>query len=47
MKQPQKFLLKSFSIELPEEKAQLYKKVFTECCDVAQSGGCGCNEKEK
>jgi hypothetical protein len=35
------------TIERPEEQAHLYKKVFTECCDVAQSGGCGCNEKEK
>ena len=33
------------TIERPEEQAQLYKKVFTECCDVAQSVGCGCNEK--
>lgn len=32
------------SIEDPAEKAKLYKKVFTECCDVPQSGGCGCNE---
>jgi hypothetical protein len=27
----------------PTQKATLYKKVFTDCCDVAQSG-CGCNE---
>lgn len=24
------------------EKAKLYKKIFSECCDVPQSGGCGC-----
>jgi hypothetical protein len=23
------------------EKAKMYKKVFGECCDVSQSGGCG------
>lgn len=34
------------SIELPEERAKLYKKVFTECCDVAQSCGCGCNNQK-
>lgn len=36
-------------IDRPEERAQFYKKVFTECCDVPQSGGCGCgcNDKEK
>lgn len=28
----------------PVEKAKLYKKVFTDCCDVPQSGGCGCND---
>lgn len=28
----------------PIEKAKLYKKVFTDCCDVPQSGGCGCND---
>lgn len=32
------------AIEDPVEKAKLYKKVFTECCNVPQSGGCGCNE---
>ena len=26
------------------EKATLYKKVFTDCCDVPQSGGCGCHD---
>lgn len=26
----------------PIEKAKLYKKIFTDCCDVPQSGGCGC-----
>jgi len=26
----------------PIERAKLYKKVFTDCCDVPQSGGCGC-----
>lgn len=28
----------------PIEKAKLYKKVFTDCCDVPQIKGCGCNE---
>lgn len=28
----------------PIEKAKLYKKVFTDCCDVPQSGGCGCQD---
>ncbi len=28
----------------PQEQARLYKKVFTDCCDVPQSGGCGCND---
>lgn len=28
----------------PIERAKLYKKVFTDCCDVPQSGGCGCND---
>lgn len=29
----------------PIERAKLYKKVFSDCCDVPQSGcGCGCNE---
>lgn len=32
------------SIPDPIEKAKLYKKVFTDCCDVPQSGGCGCND---
>jgi hypothetical protein len=31
------------SITDPAEKAALYKKVFSDCCDVAQSG-CGCNQ---
>ncbi|MFN0030834.1 MAG: hypothetical protein ACKVOR_01595 [Flavobacteriales bacterium] len=31
------------SITDPAQKATLYKKVFTECCDVPQSG-CGCND---
>jgi hypothetical protein len=26
----------------PAQKAALYKKVFTDCCEVPQSG-CGCN----
>lgn len=30
-------------IENVNDKATLYKKVFTNCCDVPQSG-CGCNE---
>lgn len=30
------------NLEDPKEKATLYKKVFTDCCDVPQSGGCGC-----
>ncbi|MBS1572913.1 MAG: hypothetical protein JST62_10995 [Bacteroidetes bacterium] len=30
-------------IEDPLEKAKLYKKVFTDCCDVPQSG-CNCNQ---
>jgi len=30
------------SITDPLEKAKLYKKVFGDCCDVPQSGGCGC-----
>ncbi|MDR6921232.1 MULTISPECIES: hypothetical protein [Chryseobacterium] len=25
------------------EQAKLYKKIFSECCDVPQSGGCGCS----
>lgn len=29
------------------EKAKLYKKIFTDCCDVPQSGGCGCNSNPK
>lgn len=36
--------------EIPDslEKAKLYKKIFSECCDVSQSGGCGCtNASEK
>lgn len=32
------------SITDPIERAKLYKKVFTDCCDVPQSGGCGCND---
>lgn len=32
-------------IEDPAQKAALYKKVFGDCCDVPQSGGCGCVEK--
>jgi len=28
----------------PAEKANLYKKVFTDCCDVPQSG-CNCQSK--
>lgn len=33
------------SITPPQKKAELYKKVFGACCDVAQSGGCcNCNE---
>ncbi len=28
----------------PKEKVLLYKKVFGDCCDVPQSGGCGCGE---
>lgn len=29
----------------PIERAKLYKKVFSDCCDVPQSGcGCGCRE---
>lgn len=32
-------------IESPAERASLYKKVFSDCCDVPQSG-CGCNLKE-
>ncbi len=28
----------------PIERAKMYKKVFTDCCDVPQSGGCGCND---
>jgi hypothetical protein len=31
-------------IEEPSEKANLYKKVFTECCDVPQSG-CNCKHE--
>ncbi|MCZ2131126.1 MAG: hypothetical protein LC109_12790 [Bacteroidia bacterium] len=27
----------------PVERAVMYKKVFGNCCDVPQSGGCGCN----
>lgn len=27
----------------PTEKATMYKKVFGNCCDVPQSGGCVCN----
>lgn len=30
------------SITDPIERAKMYKKVFTDCCDVPQSGGCGC-----
>ena len=29
----------------PVHRAELYKKVFSECCDVPQSG-CGCNDKQ-
>ena len=29
----------------PEKKALLYKKVFTDCCDVPQSG-CGCKDDD-
>lgn len=32
------------SITDPIERAKMYKKVFTDCCDVPQSGGCGCND---
>lgn len=32
-------------IEDPMERAKLYKKVFTECCDVPQSG-CDCRSHE-
>ena len=32
-------------IESPAERASLYKKVFSDCCDVPQSG-CGCNHKD-
>jgi hypothetical protein len=28
--------------DTPAAKADKYKKVFTDCCDVPQSGGCGC-----
>lgn len=28
----------------PVEKAKQYKKIFTDCCDVPQSGACGCVE---
>ncbi|WP_410881319.1 hypothetical protein [Myroides sp. DW712] len=34
------------TINVPEERAKLYKKVFTECCDVPQSGGCGCSDRK-
>lgn len=26
----------------PIEKAKLYKKIYSDCCDVPQSCGCGC-----
>lgn len=31
----------------PTQRAELYKRVFGNCCDVAQNiiGGCGCAEK--
>ena len=32
-------------IKDPVQRAELYKKVFSECCDVPQSG-CGCPEKQ-
>lgn len=31
----------------PIEKAKMYKKLFTDCCDVPQSGGCGCNHSNE
>ena len=34
------------NIEDKKEKALLYKKVFGDCCDVAQSG-CACNCEPK
>ena len=32
-------------IKDPVQRAELYKKVFSECCDVPQSG-CNCHEKQ-
>lgn len=29
-----------------KDRALLYKKIFTDCCDVPQIGGCGCGPKE-
>lgn len=29
----------------PVERAALYKIVSGDCCDVPQSGGCGCNHE--
>lgn len=31
----------------PIEKAKMYKKLFTDCCDVPQSGGCGFNHSNE
>ena len=33
-----------YQIKDPVQRAELYKKVFTDCCDVPQSG-CGCHDR--
>ena len=35
------------NLSTADKQAKLYKKVFGDCCDVAQSGGCcNCNNTQ-